>query len=185
MVSTGRGGRAGGGVGTVSEKSLWCWFLTQYQRLQNNYFIRVVKFALNIKISRQPPTMPGIPQPRARLSSTNGRVDICSNETNGFPCPSSIYLPLRSPTTEKESADRSIDIDENEKSRPPSQIDGIIRDRIERRETSTDPLSFNRVSLDVKVGRGRGRTESIIFVWTVSDESGEADTGESDCEAKK
>ena len=80
---------------------------------------------------------------------------------------------------------RSIDIDENEKSRPPSQIDGIIRDRIERRETSTDPLSFNRVSLDVKVGRGRGRTESIIFVWTVSDESGEADTGESDCKAKK
>ena len=46
---------------------------------------------------------------------------------------------------------RSIDIDENEKSRPPSQIDGIIRDRIERRETSTDPLSFNRVSLDVDV----------------------------------
>ena len=40
---------------------------------------------------------------------------------------------------------RSIDIDENEKSRPPSQIDGIIRDRGERRETSTDPLSFNRV----------------------------------------
>ena len=81
---------------------------------------------------------------------------------------------------------RSIDIDENETSRPPpSQIDGIIRDRIERRETSTDPLSFNRVSLDVAGGRGRGRTESIIFVWTVSDESGEADTGESDCKVKK
>ena len=28
-------------------------------------------------------------------------------------------------------------------------------------------------------------TESIIFVWTVSDESGEADTGEGDCKAKK
>ena len=84
---------------------------------------------------------------------------------------------------------RSIDIDENEKSRPPSQIDGIIRDRGERRETSTDPLSFNRVSLDVADGRtdadGRTRTESIIFVWTVSDESGEADTGKSDCRAKK
>ena len=28
-------------------------------------------------------------------------------------------------------------------------------------------------------------TESIIFVWTVSDESGQADTGESNCKAKK
>ena len=124
-------------------------------RLQNKYFILVVECALNKDIASTANNA------RNSATATNGRVDICSNETNGFSCPSSIYLPLRSPTTEKESADRSIDIDENEKSRPPSQIDGIIRDRIERREASTDPLSFNRVSLDVAGGRGRRASSSF------------------------
>ena len=36
--------------------------------------------------------------------------------------------------------DQSIDIDENKKSRPPSQIDGIIRDR-EKPQLSHSPLT--------------------------------------------
>ena len=37
--------------------------------------------------------------------------------------------------------DRSIDIDENEESRPPSQIDGIIRDRGEKPQLILSPLT--------------------------------------------
>ena len=49
-----------------------------------------------------------------------------------------VHLSPSPITDDGKGIGRSIDIDENEKSRPPSQIDGIIRDRIVRRETSTE-----------------------------------------------